>query len=207
MSMKHFRRYLVIAFVGLGIFNGISTWVEGIVVPRGFSSGQAGIVVAVMLVAGVIGAVVIPALSDRAGKRRRFIIIGLAGAIPGLVGIALAQSLPLLLASSFVLGFFLVSVNPVGTQYATDIALPTPEGSSNGLIALAGQISVVLVYAMEPLKGATGSYTLPLLCLAVLLVGTIGLAATLKEPSALRAEREEGQQGAAPTPGQAPNRI
>ena len=33
------------AFVGLGIFNGISTWIEGIVAPRGFSSADAGLAV------------------------------------------------------------------------------------------------------------------------------------------------------------------
>jgi MFS family permease len=191
LSMKPFRRYLVIAFIGLGIFNGITTWIEGIVKPRGFGSEQAGIVVAIMLVAGVIGAVALPALSDRRRKRRPFILLGIIVAIPGLVGLAIAPSFPLLAASSFVLGFFLVSVNPTGTQYASEIALPTPEGTSNGLISLAGQISVVLVYAMEPLQRATGSYTLPLLLFALLLVASVLLAATLKEPAALREEASE----------------
>jgi MFS family permease len=135
-----------------------------------------------MLIAGVIGAVVIPALSDRKGRRRPFIQVGILGAIPGLVGLAIAPSFPLLLASSFVLGFFLVSVNPTGTQYASEIALPTPEGTSNGLISLAGQVSVVLVYAMEPLRRATGSFTPALLIFAALLVASFGLASTLKEP-------------------------
>lgn len=182
LSLPHFRRYLVIAFIGLGIFNGVTTWIEGIVKPRGFDSEQAGVVVAIMLIAGVIGAVVLPALSDKRGKRRPFIQIGILGAIPGLVGLALAPSFPLLLASSFVLGFFLVSVNPTGTQYASEIALPTPEGTSNGLISLAGQVSVVLVYAMEPLRRATGSFTPALLVFAALLVASLALAATLKEP-------------------------
>lgn len=81
----------------------------------------------------------------------------------------------------FVLGFFLVSVNPIGTQYASETALPTPEGTSNGLISLAGQISVVLVYVMEPLRKATGSYVVPLLCFAIALAISAGLATTLAE--------------------------
>jgi MFS family permease len=182
LSLPHFRRYLVIAFIGLGIFNGVTTWIEGIVKPRGLGSEEAGIAVAVMLIAGVIGAVLIPALSDKRGSRRPFIQVGILGAIPGLVGLALAPSFPLILASSFVLGFFLVSVNPTGTQYASEIALPTPEGTSNGLISLAGQVSVVLVYAMEPLRRATGSFTPALLIFAALLVASFGLASTLKEP-------------------------
>jgi MFS family permease len=182
LSLRPFRRYLIIAFIGLGIFNGVTTWIEGIVKPRGFDSEQAGIAVAIMLLAGVVGAVVLPALSDKRRRRRPFIMLGIVGAIPGLVGLAIAPSFPLLAASSFVLGFFLVSVNPTGTQYASEVALPTPEGTSNGLISLAGQVSVVLVYAMEPLERATGRYTLPLLLFAGLLVASLGLASTLEEP-------------------------
>jgi len=193
LSMGPFRRYLFICFVGLGIFNGITTWIEGLVRPRGLDSEQAGILAAIMLIAGIIGAVVLPALSDRLGKRRPFIMLGVLGAIPGLLGLALAPNLPLLAVSSFVLGFFLVSVNPTGTQYASEIALPTPEGSSNGLISLAGQFSVVLVYLMEPLKRATGSYIVPLLCFAVLLGISAFLSFGLPEKSEIEAaERAAG---------------
>jgi MFS family permease len=181
LSLKSFRRYLFMAFIGLGIFNGVTTWIEGIVRPRGFDSKQAGTAIAVMLVAGIVGAVVMPLFSDKKGRRKPYIVAGLLGGIPGIVGLALAPTFPLLLASSFVLGFFLVSVNPIGTQYASETALPTPEGSSNGLISLAGQISVILVYVMEPLRDATGSYAFPLLLLAALLALSAALASTLKE--------------------------
>lgn len=186
LSQPHFRRYLAIIFIGLGIFNGVTTWIEGIVRPRGFDSSQAGTAVAVMLVAGIVGAVTIPAASDRRRRRRPFIAIGILGAIPGLLGLALAPSFGLLVASCAALGFFLVSVNPTGTQYASEIALPTPEGTSNGLISLAGQVSVVLVYVMEPLQRATGSYTLPLLVFSGLLVVALVLALRLEEPESLR---------------------
>ncbi len=181
LSLRSFRRYLLMAFIGLGIFNGVTTWIEGIVRPRGFDSKQAGAAIAVMLVAGIVGAVVMPLFSDKKGRRKPYIVAGLLGGIPGIVGLALAPSFPLLLASSFVLGFFLVSVNPIGTQYASETALPTPEGTSNGLISLAGQVSVILVYVMEPLRKATGSYVFPLLLLAALLALSAGLATTLAE--------------------------
>jgi MFS family permease len=183
LSLRSFRRYLVMAFIGLGIFNGVTTWIEGIVRPRGFDSKQAGMAIAVMLVAGIVGAVVMPALSDKKGRRKPFIIAGLIGGIPGIVGLAIAPTYPLLLLSSFILGFFLVSVNPIGTQYASETALPTPEGTSNGLISLAGQISVVLVYVMEPLQKATGSYVFPLIIFAALLAVSAALATTLGEKS------------------------
>jgi len=43
---------------------------------------------------------------------------------------------------------------------------------------------VILVYAMEPLKRATGSYVVPLLCFAALLGASAALATTLVEAPA-----------------------
>ena len=40
-------------------------------------------------------------------------------------------------------------------QYAAEITQPTPEGTSNGLIQLCGQVSVVFVYVMAALKART----------------------------------------------------
>ena len=37
-----FRVLLVVLFVGLGVFNGVTTWIEDIVRPRGFDSGAGG---------------------------------------------------------------------------------------------------------------------------------------------------------------------
>ena len=181
LKTPSFVQFLVIVFVGMGIFNGVTTWVEGIVRPRGIGSDQAGILGAIMLVGGIIGAMVIPHFSDKAGKRKPYIVLGLMGAIPGLVGLALAQGLVLIAASAFVLGFFLIAVNPVGMQYAAEVAHPTPEGTSNGLVTLAGQVSVLLVYAMEAINNVTGTFTASLIIVAVLLGASAILATRLKE--------------------------
>ncbi|MGC4000553.1 MAG: hypothetical protein QM767_25155 [Anaeromyxobacter sp.] len=101
----------------------------------------------------------------------------MALAIPGLLGLAWATTLAGLLAAVFGLGFFLVATSPVGMQYATEITRPTPEGTSNGVVQLAGQLSVVFVYVMEALRGADGSFTLSLVLSAAAL-GLCALAAT-----------------------------
>ena len=180
-TVPSFRRFLAIAFIGLGIFNGVTTWIEAIVRPRGFGPGEAGTFGAVLLVAGVLGAVALPALSDRTGRRKPFILLGVLLAVPGLLGLALAQSFLGLCLAAAVLGFFLTGVLPTGMQYASEAALPTPEGTSNGLIQLFGQASVVFVYLMEALRGADGSFTLSIAAACVLLAASAGLAATLKE--------------------------
>jgi len=80
------------------------------------------------------------------------------------------------------MGFFLVSANPIGMQYSAEITYPTPEGTSNGLIQLFGQASVVFVYIMEALKAKDGAFTPALLLAAGLMILSIFLITRLKDP-------------------------
>jgi MFS family permease len=184
LRVKEFWLYLFVSFIGLGIFNGITTWVENIIRPRGFTPSDAGTVGALMLVGGVLGAVLIPPFSDRQHRRQRFILLGFLLSIPWLLGLTFATAAWMLYASAFLLGFFLVSTNPIGMQYAAEITHPTPEGTSNGLIQLFGQASVVFVYIMEALKTPDGAFTPALLMAAGLLVVSILLISQMKDPAA-----------------------
>jgi len=172
LRKRDFALLMVIFFVGLGVFNGVTTWIENIVRPRGFSITQAGIIGGLMIVGGIIGAVIMPSLSDHYRRRTPFMILALAGATLGLVGITYAASYWLLLASAFVLGFFLLSAGPIGFQYGAEVAYPAPEGTSNGLLLLVGQISgIVFIFGMDSFKSPeTGSMTPPLVVLIVLMV-------------------------------------
>ena len=182
LRVKGFWYVLAIAFIGLGVFNGLTTWVEAMLRPRGFSPADAGTLGAVLLLGGLVGAVVLPALSDRQQRRRRFLALAFAGAIPGLVGVTVAGTLWVLLASGAVLGFFLVSALPIGFQYAAEVTRPTPEGTSNGLMQLFGQGSVVFVYVMSALRTPDGSFTRALVAALALLVLAVVIALRMPEP-------------------------
>jgi MFS family permease len=177
-----FWLFVIVIFLGMGIFNGISTWVENIIRPRGFSPVDAGFLGLAMIIGGILGAVIIPLLSDRQHKRQRYMLLGVLMAIPGLVGVTFANSLWLLLVSAFWMGFFLISVSPIGMQYVAEVTYPAPEGTSNGLIQLAGQLSVVFVYIMEAMKSPNGAFT-PSLLLAIVLMLVMGAVITqMKDP-------------------------
>jgi MFS family permease len=182
LRIKAFWLYLFVSFIGLGIFNGITTWVENIVRPRGFTPTDAGTLGALMLAGGVLGAVVIPPFSDRQQKRQKYILLGFLLTIPGLIGLTFATNPVLLFVSAFALGFFLVSTSPIGMQYAAEITQPTPEGTSNGLIQLFGQASVVFVYIMEVMKSEDGSFTPALLLAIGLMLLSIVFIARMKDP-------------------------
>jgi MFS family permease len=187
LTMRPFWFDLALSFIGLGIFNGITTWIEAIIRPRGFTPGDAGTLGALMIVGGLIGAVVIPSLSDKQRMRQRYLYVAFIGAMPGMIGVMFATSAWLLFASAFVMGFFLVSAMPIAMQYAAEITYPTPEGTSNGLMQLFGQASVVFVYIMEAFKTADGSFTPALLLAVGLLVLAVALVTQMKDAAFDRA--------------------
>jgi len=182
LSVKDFWFLLFLAFVALGIFNGITALVEDIIHPRGFAPTDAGTLGALMVVGSIIGAVVLPPFSDRSHKRQRYLLFGYLLAIPGLLGITYATSTWLLMLSGFWLGFFLIGVSPIGFQYGAEITRPTPEGTSNGLIQLFGQTSSVFAYVMVTLKGANGAFTPSLLLAVGLLVASMIVITQMKDP-------------------------
>ncbi|HTX78240.1 MAG TPA: MFS transporter [Longilinea sp.] len=190
LTVKAFWLYLFVSFIGMGIFNGITTWVEAIIRPRGFTPADAGTLGALMLVGGILGAVAIPPFSDRQHKRQRYLLLGFTLAIPGLVGLTFGASLWLLFVSAFVMGFFLVSTSPIGMQYAAEITQPTPEGTSNGLIQLFSQASVVFVYIMEALKTPDGAFTPALLLAIGLMLASIIAITQMKDPDLIKIHTE-----------------
>lgn len=173
---------MIIFFVGLGTFNGVSTWIENIVSPRGFSISQAGMLGGLMLSGGIIGALVLPPLSDKYHKRKPFILVALIGLIPGLIGMTFAESYWLLLLSGFVFGFFLLSSGPVVFQYGAEIANPAPEGTSNSLLWFMGQVSgIIFIFGMDVFRTSEGSMAPSLLVLIGLVLVSFILALRLKE--------------------------
>jgi len=187
MRMRDFILLLAIFFIGLGVFNSVTTWIEDILRPRGFSILQAGVIGGLMVVGGILGALVIPLLSDRYRRRVPFIVFSLAAATLGLVGIAFLENYTLLMLSAFVMGFFLLSAGPVGFQYGAEITYPAPEGTSNGMLLMMGQISgIIFILGMDSFKNPdTGSMSASLLVLAGLMLIGLLLATRLKEAQLL----------------------
>ncbi len=190
LRTKDFIILMIIFFIGLGVFNAVTTWIEDILRPRGFSATQAGITGGLMIVGGIVGALFIPILSDRYKRRTPFIIIALSGATLGLAGITFATAYWLLLTSGVVLGFFLLSSGPIGFQYGAEITFPASEGTSNGMLLLMGQISgIAFIFGMDSFKSTiTGSMTRSLILMIALMVLSILMSFRLKESAILHKE-------------------
>ena len=111
-------------------------------------------------VGGIVGASILPALSDRFGKRVPFLVATMTLTVPGLAGLTFLTNYSLLLAASFLLGFASMSAGPIGFQYGAELAHPAPEATTQGLMMVAGQISGALfIYGMHAFRADTGSMT------------------------------------------------
>ena len=173
---------IILFFTGLGIFNAITTWIEQMIAPRGFSIVQAGTLGAVLMVGGIIGCFTIPPLSDKFRKRKMFIFLCVLITLPGLIGLSFATNYTLLLTAGFIMGFFFMSVGPIIYQYSAEISYPAPEATSQGLLTLSGQISgIIFIFGMDIFRTESGSMTPFLLVMIALASVNIILALMLKE--------------------------
>ncbi|MCU0460231.1 MAG: MFS transporter [Bacteroidales bacterium] len=184
---RDFLWLMVIFFIGLGVFNSVTTWIENILSPRGFSAEQAGITGGLMILGGVAGAIIMPFLSDRYRRRIPFISIALAGATLSLAMVTFTENYSLLLISAGAFGFFLLSSGPIGFQYGAEVTFPVSEGTSNGFLLLMGQVSgIAFIFSMDWFKSpATGSMTIPLSVLSVLMLISFLLSSRLNESAFL----------------------
>jgi MFS family permease len=146
---------MLLFLIGLGIFNAISSMTDSISEYAGVKDSD-GLIGGLMLIGGIFGAVILPALSDKYRRRKIFLVICLAGMVPGIFGLSFAGNLgmapastyTLLLISSFIVGFFVMSAGPIGFQYAAEISYPAPESASQGMLLWVGQLSGMIFVAL-----------------------------------------------------------
>lgn len=154
LGLRDMRIILIIFLIGFGIFNAISSMTDAIAEHMGVKDSE-GLIGGIMLIGGIIGALIIPWLSDIYKKRKFFLVIGLIGMVPGIICLSLADHLAsnpdviygITLAGSFILGFFVMSAGPIGFQYAAEVSYPAPESTSQGLLLLIGQITGMVFVA------------------------------------------------------------
>jgi MFS family permease len=185
------NRYFIILFVtfffGLGIFNFITSYIELIVAPRGFDPTEAGILGGLMLIGGIVGCVIMSALSDKYKKRKILLIISILIATISLSIITFSADPILLYLFSFLLGYGILSAGPVALEYAVDLTEPVPEATSNGLLLMIGQVGgIIFILFFEGFTTPLGDYFPTLLLESIFLLSVLIMVLFLKEKSNLK---------------------
>ena len=181
---KYFLILFITIFVGLGIFNFITSYIELIVFPRGFDATDAGLLGGLMLIGGIVGCVIMSALSDKYKKHKMLLIISILIATISLFIITFSYDPILLYLFSFLLGYGVLSAGPVALEYAVDLTKPVPEASSNGMLMMIGQFGgIIFILFFEGFTTPLGDYFPTLLLESIFLLIVLVIVFFLKEKS------------------------
>lgn len=181
---KPYMFVLLICFISMGIFNALLTLIEPILLPRGITSVEAGVVGAIFVVTGIIGAVVLPMISDKLGVRVPLFIGAISILVPLFLGLTFISSFFFICVIAGFTGFVIMGVAPILFQYGSEVAYPIKEGTSLGVILLMGQISGALfVYIFEAVAGSLGSVIWPMIFIVAITALEIPFTLHMKESS------------------------
>lgn len=154
-------------FIGMGIFNAVATWLETILQHFGHGSAS-GYLIAIMTVAGILGAAVLPEAAARRDRRRALLLVTVVITAAAFLAIAVLPAVAFIAAALFVDGFFLLAGLPVALDWSEQRAGPQRAGAAAGFLLLAGNLGgVVLVLIVQALLAS------PYLSLAGLAVAAL----------------------------------
>ncbi|WP_290624108.1 MULTISPECIES: MFS transporter [unclassified Archaeoglobus] len=154
----------IIAFIGVGIFTAYLTWVEPILEDHGLDVETAGLTASALLFGGIFGSILIPALSDRAGKRRPFLFVCFALSAVLFYIHTLTFGVIMLAVVLFILGFFFISALPLALDLSATSVGEKYAGTANSSLWLLSQLgSVLLIVEFESMaRGMNWDSTLML---------------------------------------------
>lgn len=141
-----------------------------------------------MFVGGMVGATVLPALSDRYRRRKLFFVFSTVCSIPGIllmvfsarIGSHLSNPTAIAIIGSSIVGLSLLAAIPIGTQYAAELASGVGEEIIQSLLLLSSQAACAIILVVSLV---TTEFYAPMLLafLAVLLAAAMVGSAFLKE--------------------------
>jgi FLVCR family feline leukemia virus subgroup C receptor-related protein len=155
LSHRDMRILILLFFIGLGIMNAVSSMVDSIAGNLGVRDSD-GLIGVFMILGGIIGAVIIPMLSDKFRKRKLFLILCIALMIPGMAGLSFAKHL-----NPFGYGWKTLSApDGADVRLRSDLPRPSVEIEATGTYVFAFELrdkygqaldsGTVKIHAREP---------------------------------------------------------
>jgi predicted MFS family arabinose efflux permease len=181
--LRHDRFLWVLAgllFVGMGVFNAVATWLDSILGHFG-RGGAAGYLIAIMTVAGILGAAVVPQAVARWDRRRALLQVTVAVTIVAFAVIAAVHPVGFVAVALFAEGFVLLAALPVVLDWSELHTGPERAGAAVGFLLLAGNLGGVILVLI--VQGVIGSPYLSLGALSV--AGLAGLVLSTRLPASL----------------------
>lgn len=169
-------------FIGVGVFNAVATWLESILSDFG-TADASGSLVAVMTVAGIAGAAVLPGAAARRNRRRALLLFTVSVTVLAFLAIAAVHAIVFIGVVLALEGFVLLACLPVALDWSELHVGPTRAGTATGFLLLAGNLGgALLVVLVQVLIG--NAY---LALAAISAVALPGLLLAARLPTVVRA--------------------
>jgi MFS family permease len=174
-------------FAGFSIFIGLTAIVEELLLSLGIpveaGLGSPVIVMVLLMVFGIIGAIVVPAISDKVQRRKPFLVISLIVGIISTWIVGTSTITAVTYVSSAILGFFLISVMPIALSMLEEFKTVGPElaGASTGLAFWFGNLGGFLGTILLETFRVGGSYFWSIVYLVVVMVLATVFIVTIPE--------------------------
>jgi predicted MFS family arabinose efflux permease len=192
-SMPPMRTLCGLVFVGFGIFVAIATWLQTLLQPAGVSEAAAGALLVGMVIAGIAGCAVIPALVARRGAERDFMRAAALVACAGCVVLGVVPWIGVQAAAIVAIGAVLLPALPVILTSAEQLA-GAAAGTAGAIVWMAGNLGglvvalLVQILVHEPLAA--------FLAMAAVALLALPLAAQLTVQRPVTGRRLDGRQAA-----------
>lgn len=148
MKNRQFILLMIISFLAVGVFNALMTWMQPILSQNNITQEQAGMVGAVVIFGGVIGSVFFSYWSDKAGKRKPFLLwTCLLDAVFVYVLIT-SNSIEFALINGGFLGLFLLPGYALLLTVVEEITEKKLVGTATGFIMMVGNGGGVVLGVM-----------------------------------------------------------
>ena len=167
-----------LVFIGMGTYNAVATWLQPILDHFG-SGADAGNLIAVLTLAGVLGAAVIPSFAASRDLRRTALLVALVVSAVAFAAVAVVHNVYWFGAWFFVEGLLLLACLPVVLDWSEVHAGPERQGAAVGFLMMSGNLGGVVLALIT--QAAVGNAYLALAILAV--VSVAGLPVALRLPA------------------------
>ena len=183
LTNKNLVILLIVCFFALGVFNGLTTWLEPILKPNNVNAEEAGLIGAFMIVGGIVGSIIIPTLSDKLRVRKPFLALCCLAAMITIYPLCTMSSLNTLYLLGGVLGFFFLPGYALLLSMCEEMAGIEKAGAATGLLMMAGNAGAVVVIALMPIIiGESTLWTNAIyLMLALISIALVFIIGFLKE--------------------------
>ena len=183
LGNRRLRIFGGLALLGLGYFNGLTTWLEQLLAPRGMNAQQAGNIGGIVVLGGIVGAVVVPLIADHLRVRRVPLLLCVAAAGAANFWLFEADTYRTMLAAGATLGFFFMPAFALLLAMTGEVVAPEDNGAATGLVMLAGNAGGVALIVAMPLAGewaGSGPWSVLIACTAATLLLALAAPETFR---------------------------